>query len=212
MKYDFSQFSSNDNEYRLHLYNSVFKKKLIPQTLEEIFLFTFCSHQDFHELSKTFSINDTTFDAFKELIVQYIDKTGLVQYDTSDEIVNINKLQYNKLKNQNFTITYYDVPDSESEYNPVNQVRVLRDVEPSTTRDLCFYFRRESYDQHSVQMDYFQFVAHVYVAHWLMKNRYIRCFNNIKIVCREPNLYPKYVHHIVPTATVINVSGDKFIE
>jgi hypothetical protein len=209
----FEQFPKEDNEYREHLIRN-FGCKWSSDTK---FSLLFCGHEDLIRPNSTTKLSDNPFQQFKHLCDDRISlpvrkvPRGLLNVN----IKRINKAQENILQEKGGSISYNNCPDQEDGFNKwTNVVDVGTDV--GENRSLVLYFRRETLEQadghmcHTAQMDYFQFCAIAYVLSRYIHEQKSYVFNKLKIVSREPFIYPKYVHKLC-NIEYANVEGIDFI-
>lgn len=207
----FEQFPNEDNIYRDHLQKN-FNCKWSEDTA---FPLLFCGHES---ISDIIEVSDDPFGQFKQICDRV---APFPDFEVTPElreanIESINNKQAAFLRQRDGIVEYESCPDDENDFSRViNTVNVGMDV--GSDRALVLYFRRESLEQtdgymcHTAQMDYFQFCIIAYILSKYINTGQSLVFNKIKIVSRESNLYPKYIHKLADIEYV-NTSGNDFIK
>jgi len=205
-------------------------------------LFLFCAHENFGDLSEQIQdvkldLNSNIFRQFKTLCKSFSCDFGKKVDNTSRirNIQHINNRQLQHLQNLNYRIEYTPCPDEENNFRrdskSVQLETHLRKKSPFTTtpfifnrpfrgprRSLVLYFRREIPEStdfnwdHTVQMDYFEFSIISFILYEYIYSGYSKVFNDLRIVSRNPYIYPYYIHRLCPRLTYHPYEGKEFIE
>ena len=161
--------------------------------------------------------------------------TAVPNRDRVHNIENINHKQDQYLKDINYKTFYYSNPDEENNFEHIkNEIQLSstrRRRSPFTTkpfqfnkpwegprRSLVLYFRRETLEEtdfywdHTIQMDYFEFGLICCALYDYIYNGYSNTFNDLRVVSRNPYIYPYFIHKLCPKLTYHNSRGSAFIE
>jgi hypothetical protein len=207
-------FTDPDNEYRNHIYQH--RLSDVDWCDQTLFAFLFCAHDHIDELLEgtnvKLSFARSPFTQFKHLCNVKGDK---IDDDVRQKnIEHVNKKQLDTLQSKRGIIQYDSCPDHENEYKRIpNTVDVGTEFDMDK-RTLVLYFRQESIHMTdgemvlTIQTDYFEFCAIAYSLHKLITEGCFKIFNDIKIVSREPYLYPRYIHKLCD----IKYENENFIQ
>lgn len=210
-------FNTHDNDYRILLESYYKNHDLNDNTI--LLLYLLCAHQNintiYDEVNETSGrwYNDNIFNIFDNLINNY--DLPVIDECDNDIKYKLNSMQDTALAENNYQIKITSAPDCEGwvETNVCKIDSAIRE----NKRSLVLYFRRESIEEsevneHTIQMDYFEFVLICRTLSLLIQNDDHRYFDCIKIISREPNLYPHYTHNVISDIIYKNVSGVDFFK
>ena len=223
-----SLFNAVDNTYRDTL-NKYYTDRDMSCRYNQL-LYMLCAHQNIssitEELEKcAFKYNafqglDKIFDSIYQTFDGKILRLPKVDNITRQEnILQVNKQQLDFLSRKNNIIKYMTCPDKDNDLTPEEvEIDVSKYIQSADrqSRSLTLYYRRETLEEgetpsHIHQVDYFEFCIISYIIGRYITGGYSRVFNKLKIVSREPDIYPHYVHDVVPECSYVNVGGTDFI-
>lgn len=189
-------------------------------------LYVLCAHQNIDKLHHWLTSNlnyrvDCTLPEIFSSIFPHNMIDNLADVSREHRERNAAHVNYNQmvhLDNLNNIVHYKSTPDN-TNHVPQSQVVDLvrgRDRLRSSRRTLTLYFRRESIEEgehldHTVQMDYFEFNLICYAINQYITRNKSSVFTDIRIVSREPGLYPHYVHTIAPEVCYSGSTGTDFV-
>ncbi len=189
-------------------------------------LYILCAHQNIDKLhhwlacNVNYRLDYTLPEIFSSIFPHNMidDLTDISIEHRKRNAKHVNYHQMIHLDNLNNKVHYKTTPDG-SNYVPQSQVIDLtrgRERLKLSRRTLTLYFRRESIEEgehldHTVQMDYFEFSLICYTINQYITRNKSSVFTDIRIVSREPELYPHYVHVIAPEVYYSESTGVDFV-
>lgn len=220
-----SLFNESDSEYR-----SLLTERYNDLDLNDnkvLLLYILCAHANVVQLHESLSIqylNENHINLrgmFNSLASNYNIQpqlnTDIVYED--DIKYRLNSKQNDLLSAQNWQIEYVSCADPENDFTTQQtnlDISHKNELIVQNKRSLVLYFRRESPEEsdctdHNIQMDYFEFVLIAYILDLLITRSGHLVFDELIIVSREPDLYPKYIHDVVPNCIYKQVCGIDYI-